>query len=297
VKRAFTLIELLVVIAIIAILAAILFPVFAQAKAAAKDTANLSNLKQNGLAAIQYCSDNDDVFPLTATYTVAAGVGIPATTWIDQTQPYTKSFAMFVHPKGPSYNVSDPNAVYFRNQVYGVALRAAGRTTVTAGDTYHINNLQSGNVDALADGVFGVGCETGINGSRQTAPSISQTGIEYISDVIMVSDSIRFDMGFGNTGGTNPIGCYGGALQPTGWPSLYGNTGGITWSGPAPRKETKRESFQTQNNTCYYPSGIVTYVATDGSAHQGDYINDIFAITTNTATNKSYANRFWTGSR
>ncbi|MFQ3586741.1 MAG: prepilin-type N-terminal cleavage/methylation domain-containing protein [Fimbriimonadaceae bacterium] len=60
--RAFTLIELLVVIAIIAILAAILFPVFAQAKNAAKKTQGLSNLKQIGTAAHIYLADNDDVF-------------------------------------------------------------------------------------------------------------------------------------------------------------------------------------------------------------------------------------------
>jgi len=59
-KKAFTLIELLVVIAIIAILAAILFPVFAQAKEAAKKTADLSNLKQFGLASIMYSNDYDD---------------------------------------------------------------------------------------------------------------------------------------------------------------------------------------------------------------------------------------------
>ncbi|AIE86026.1 prepilin-type N-terminal cleavage/methylation domain-containing protein [Fimbriimonas ginsengisoli] len=58
--RAFTLIELLVVIAIIAILAAILFPVFAQAKLAAKKTQQLSNAKQLGLAVIMYAGDSDD---------------------------------------------------------------------------------------------------------------------------------------------------------------------------------------------------------------------------------------------
>ena len=62
-KKAFTLIELLVVIAIIAILAAILFPVFAQAKAAAKKTAALSNQKQIGLGILLYTGDYDDMYP------------------------------------------------------------------------------------------------------------------------------------------------------------------------------------------------------------------------------------------
>lgn len=61
-RRAFTLIELLVVIAIIAILAAILFPVFAQAKVAAQKTADLSNQKQFATATIMYATDYDDLF-------------------------------------------------------------------------------------------------------------------------------------------------------------------------------------------------------------------------------------------
>src|SRR5580700_10346753 len=62
-KKAFTLIELLVVIAIIAILAAILFPVFAQAKAAAKKTVCLSNGNQIGIALMLYLNDFDDTYP------------------------------------------------------------------------------------------------------------------------------------------------------------------------------------------------------------------------------------------
>lgn len=61
---AFTLIELLIVIAIIAILAAILFPVFAQAREKARQTSCLSNLKQEGLAMLMYVQDNDETYPL-----------------------------------------------------------------------------------------------------------------------------------------------------------------------------------------------------------------------------------------
>jgi prepilin-type N-terminal cleavage/methylation domain-containing protein/prepilin-type processing-associated H-X9-DG protein len=63
VKQGFTLIELLVVIAIIAIIAALLFPVFAQAKAAAGDARTISNLKQLGTAFELYTDDYDDVYP------------------------------------------------------------------------------------------------------------------------------------------------------------------------------------------------------------------------------------------
>jgi prepilin-type N-terminal cleavage/methylation domain-containing protein len=62
-RRGFTLIELLVVIAIIAILAAILFPVFARARDKARQTACLSNLRQMGMAMIQYVADYDGVYP------------------------------------------------------------------------------------------------------------------------------------------------------------------------------------------------------------------------------------------
>jgi len=95
-KRAFTLIELLVVIAIIAILAAILFPVFAQAKTAAKKTTTTSNLKQQMLGLIMYASDNEDRNPWHYGYWGAYTNQIYAndTTWINNTQPYVKSRAM-----------------------------------------------------------------------------------------------------------------------------------------------------------------------------------------------------------
>src|SRR5689334_3517219 len=67
-RRAFTLIELLVVIAIIAILAAILFPVFAQAREQARKTTCLSSQKQNGLAGMMYAQDYDETYVMVTDW-------------------------------------------------------------------------------------------------------------------------------------------------------------------------------------------------------------------------------------
>jgi len=92
-QKGFTLIELLVVIAIIAILAAILFPVFAQAREKARSAACLSNLKQIGLAALAYAQDYDDTYPLAFPRALGAGwqesnfLGVPAAWYFNPTQP------------------------------------------------------------------------------------------------------------------------------------------------------------------------------------------------------------------
>lgn len=100
-RKAFTLIELLVVIAIIAILAAILFPVFAQAKEAAKKTACLSNIKQIALATIMYSADYDDVN--TPSEYGANGV-VPHLTWTTLTFPYVKNGDNRVNAYGGNVN-------------------------------------------------------------------------------------------------------------------------------------------------------------------------------------------------
>lgn len=129
-QKAFTLIELLVVIAIIAILAAILFPVFAQAKAAAKKISSLSNVKQLGTAAMIYVTDYDDTF-MTYQVPVSAGYGyswgswyaVP-TNWITTTDPIIRSVhELFV------FNTIQP---YMKN-LDMLAEPAGSKTDVTAG--------------------------------------------------------------------------------------------------------------------------------------------------------------------
>ena len=88
----FTLIELLVVIAIIAILAAILFPVFAQAREKARATSCLSNGKQIGLGFMQYVQDFDETYPHQQFYNVTANKWYH---WQAAIQPYIKSHDVY----------------------------------------------------------------------------------------------------------------------------------------------------------------------------------------------------------
>ncbi|MBP8954360.1 MAG: DUF1559 domain-containing protein [Armatimonadetes bacterium] len=98
--RGFTLIELLVVIAIIAILAAILFPVFARAREKARQSSCLSNLKQITLAVLMYADDWDETLPY---YQRPWGYA-----WYDDIMPYMKNRQILVCPSKPDWNPSAP---------------------------------------------------------------------------------------------------------------------------------------------------------------------------------------------
>lgn len=105
-RRGFTLIELLVVIAIIAILAAILFPVFAKAREKARQTSCASNLKQLGTAIMMYSQDYDEMYPLSVGYDASTGY---YTSLVDSLNPYTKNIAIWHCPSQSAKGVLNVN--------------------------------------------------------------------------------------------------------------------------------------------------------------------------------------------
>ncbi len=140
-KRGFTLIELLVVIAIIAILAAILFPVFAQAREKARATACLSNLKQGSLAYAMYTQDYDETTPLQED---ASG-----NYWYVLIQPYIKNWQMMLCPDR-TYNVSASSAA-----------KSPAKYPTALGTRLQGYGYNDGWV---SDSCYGLTCEVTVNG-------------------------------------------------------------------------------------------------------------------------------------
>ena len=146
-RHGFTLIELLVVIAIIAILAAILFPVFAKAREKARQTSCLSNLRQMATAIMSYAQDYDERFPATAIrWDGTPGSGgefmTPYALWMELIQPYCKNWQIFVCPSKTTGTVTGrlsgttlPNAAYggyTGNQCFGYSWTSSGGVAMAA---------------------------------------------------------------------------------------------------------------------------------------------------------------------
>ena len=155
-KSGFTLIELLVVIAIIAILAAILFPVFARARENARRASCQSNLKQIGLGVLQYIQDYDEIYPIS-------GTGFAPTCALTSIQPYLKSTQIYQCPSESTAGNADPTnggySDYFYNRDMGVTQTTTNAARLTnASLTIMMGDSMSGDA-----GLRTGGCDLAIN--------------------------------------------------------------------------------------------------------------------------------------
>lgn len=158
-ERGFTLIELLVVIAIIAILAAILFPVFAKAREKARQADCLSNEKQLGLAIMQYIQDNNQKFPCGTEQTQNPPIQTyqQGTGWSNQIYPYVKSTAVYKCPDDSTSSLVATNN---------------GTTETFQPISYFMNtNLAGNGVSAYMTQTFGYGTGLGLAQSALNAPA------------------------------------------------------------------------------------------------------------------------------
>jgi prepilin-type N-terminal cleavage/methylation domain-containing protein len=193
-KRAFTLIELLVVIAIIAILAAILFPVFAQAKLAAKKTQGLSQCKQVGTSLQIYLGDSDDMFP-GYRFTMDA----PA---VDINPAYLKLGA--ADPKRSWFGTSAKNSIFI-NQILDPYIKNDDIWKAPTNGSAWVNYETNGDVDNDNPGGFGsYGGQnsygfnnfafTGVNQNKinlgTQAAVLSATSIENGSNTVAIVDAM-----------------------------------------------------------------------------------------------------------
>jgi prepilin-type N-terminal cleavage/methylation domain-containing protein/prepilin-type processing-associated H-X9-DG protein len=199
-RKGFTLIELLVVIAIIAILAAILFPVFAKVREKARQTSCLSNEKQLGLGIIQYIQDYDEKEPngTTAVAGVASNVGQG---WVGQIYQYVKSTGVVKCPDDSTATITPSSATpiegagetdYPVSYAFNENLAGASDAiTTAASDTVQLFEVSGGYTETTANvldqispsGVGAISADTNGGAAAPVAPFVtapaSQSGTEY----------------------------------------------------------------------------------------------------------------------
>jgi prepilin-type N-terminal cleavage/methylation domain-containing protein/prepilin-type processing-associated H-X9-DG protein len=181
-KRGFTLIELLVVIAIIAILAAILFPVFARARENARRASCQSNLKQIALGVFMYNQDYDERLPQSSVGSTAPYSDSNPYGWADALQPYLKSTQIFQCPSetgGPNANVT--YGLYTDYWINSLATGKSDATFDAPAVTVLLGDGQSGSAAAASAGdsrgaYIGSARYTS-GGTAQTCPSTAKADI------------------------------------------------------------------------------------------------------------------------
>jgi prepilin-type N-terminal cleavage/methylation domain-containing protein/prepilin-type processing-associated H-X9-DG protein len=227
VQRGFTLIELLVVIAIIAILAAILFPVFAQAREKARQTSCLSNEKQLGLSILMYVQDYDEQFPSgsrdyaanpnSSTQLAFSGLG-----WAGQVYPYTKNAQILKCPDDPTSSVAattTTEALYPVSYAYNlnVAMNPADASLTAPATTLALFEVRGDTADATAANEIGLSTTfppmwSAVGDGLNYLASIDGTSVPGVQGTVTQDTGIMG--GYTLAGGTAPV--------P--WPSYYDTT-------------------------------------------------------------------------
>jgi len=172
--QAFTLIELLVVIAIIAILAAILFPVFAQAKEAAKKTSCLSNMKQFSLGSIMYSGDVDDtlVCAWNGSQNVLRDNGSLYRNWwpwTASTQPYIKNLQILLCPDSTSDGFIRTADVTARTEIYAPY----------AYNFEYLGSFQGNDPNGNGNYLWAPITSTAVTRAANTVEFVESTGVDY----------------------------------------------------------------------------------------------------------------------
>lgn len=256
--KGFTLIELLVVIAIIAILAAILFPVFAQAREQARKTSCLSNLKQLATANSMYIQDYDETCALNVTTDTATFFY----TWQDLVQPYVKSYQLLICPDSP-YHDTNPNGFEYWMS-YGTLPTAAsfGADTFRTRTAAWFQNYVPGAI--RYDGVEGYGW----SGTQWYgwpvghASSKTLAGVARSAEYAFIFDSDNFDGWHGVYGGIND-----GTSPATGLGWCGGWVGyDYAFFGPQPRHTGGSNQCVVATRATAYGAGMYNIAFLDGHA-------------------------------
>jgi prepilin-type N-terminal cleavage/methylation domain-containing protein/prepilin-type processing-associated H-X9-DG protein len=227
-RRGFTLIELLVVIAIIAILAAILFPVFARARENARRASCQSNLKQIGLGFLQYTQDYDERLPYTDYgYSVPGRIG-----WDEAIFPYVKSVQIFQCPS--AVGTSTASSTQYNQEASAASL--TGQWTGNPNRDYGMNGYLLPNT--VAGGNF--------TGRNTASGYLALASIDNTAEIFLAGEARRSNLGgwYGeviyavNAGGmnfsndqVNPDGIHGGNVHLEGANWLYMD-GHVKWQKP-----------------------------------------------------------------
>jgi prepilin-type N-terminal cleavage/methylation domain-containing protein/prepilin-type processing-associated H-X9-DG protein len=259
-KVGFTLIELLVVIAIIAILAAILFPVFAQAREKARQISCLSNTKQIGLGLAMYVQDYDEQMPAAnAAINAINGGQCSVIPYEDQIAPYIKSKPLFVCPSD-SLPRAGTNCFWDGNDYNAAA--GAGKQIRSYGYIGNIDTVQGNNAGQTPDPNTGMSAWAGPGtGGYSIASFDAPAETLSIVESWAQNNNIGGDAFYGSPWGDMFTGCDTYKLAGRNFPPTPGT--GDDWVGPDPGGCTA-EYEATGGDSFFRPS--------KGHMAQGNYI-------------------------